>query len=116
MTQNWYDSSVNFSVAHFATFSNRNHFDSSLLFNFETTQCKNLFDTNLISIHSALLKYQDIVIFKFCAILVMADGSHLGMLNCKKSLLHAKIIVTQSWYDSIGNSLVKFAHNPFSCY
>ena len=106
MIQNWYDSTEIFSVAHFAILSNRNHFDWSLLFNFETTQCKNQFDTNLISIHSGLLRYQDIVIFMFCAI--FRNGSHLGMLNCKKSLLHAKIIVTQSWYDSIDNTLVSY--------
>ena len=37
----------------------------------------------------------------FCAILVMADGNHLAVPNCKKSKwLNAKILETQSWYNS----------------
>ena len=39
-----------------------------------------------------------------CSVLfvVMADGDHLAMPNCKKSkCLNAKIIVTESWYNSI---------------
>ena len=37
VTQSWYDSVEIFSISHFAIFSNRNHFDWSVLFNFETT-------------------------------------------------------------------------------
>ena len=34
--------------------------------------------------------------------LVTADGNHLAMPNCKKSKwINAKIIVTESWYNSI---------------
>ena len=67
-----------------------------LLFNFEATQCKNHFDTNLVKIHLAVI---EILSFScFVLFLVMADGGHFGMQNCKRSKwLHEKIIVTQSW-------------------
>ena len=45
-----------FSVSRLAIFSNRSHLDWSLLFNFETTRCKNQFDTKLASIHLALIE------------------------------------------------------------
>ena len=66
-----------------------------LSFNFETTQCKNHFDTNLVKIHSAV---SEILSFSsFCV-----DGNHLGMPYCKKlKWLHAKIILTQSGYNFV---------------
>ena len=52
------------------------------LFNFETTQCKNHFDLNLVKIHTALI---EILSFScFVLFLVMPDGGHLRMPNCKK--------------------------------
>ena len=48
--------------------------------------------------------YWDTVNFVFSAILATADSDHLEMPNCKKKKskwLHARIILTQSWYDSI---------------
>ena len=46
------------------------------LFNIETTQCKNHFDTNLVKIHSGvieILSFSHSVLFS-----VMANGGHLG--------------------------------------
>ena len=51
------------------------------LINFETTQYKDHFNTNLVKIHPAVIEILSIschVLF-----LVMADGGHLGMLNKK---------------------------------
>ena len=81
VTQSWYTSIKIFSVPQFANFSNRSH-DWSLLFNFETTQCKNQFDTNLVRIHSVRI---EILSFScFMLFLVTADGNHFGTPNCKK--------------------------------
>ena len=53
------------------------------LFYFETTQCKNRFDTKLVKIHKGVIK---ILSFSCSALfLVTANGGHLGMPNCKKS-------------------------------
>ena len=54
------------------------------LFNFETTQCKNHFDTNLVKIHSAVI---EILSFLCSALfLVTPNSGHLGMPNCKKKI------------------------------
>ena len=52
------------------------------LSNFEKTQCKNQFGINLIKIHSTVIE----ILSSSCFVLflVMADGSHLGMPNCKQ--------------------------------
>ena len=58
---------------------------------------------NLVKIHLVVIE-----IFSFsCSmlLLVKADGDYLVVPNCKKKKskwLNAKIIVTQSWYNSIG--------------
>ena len=54
------------------------------LFNFETTPCKNYSDTNLVKIHLAVI---EILSFS-CSVLflVTANGSHLGIPNCKKNI------------------------------
>ena len=68
-------------------------------FNFKTTHCKNHFDTYLVKIHSAVI---EILSFS-CSVLflVMANGGHLGMPNCKKSKrLHTKIKALQALHDA----------------
>ena len=40
-----------FQFSYFAFLSKRCHLDRSILFDFETNQCKNHFDTNLVKIH-----------------------------------------------------------------
>ena len=52
------------------------------LFSFKTTYCKNHFDTNLVTIHEAVI---EILSFS-CSVLflVMTNGSHAGMPNSKK--------------------------------
>ena len=79
------------------------------LINFETTQCKNHFDTNWIKIHSAVI---EVVSFScFWQFLVMADGGHLVMPNCKKlNWCHARIIVTRSWQNS--TEIFSVSHFP----
>ena len=75
------------------------------LYNFETTKCKNLFDTNLVKILSEvieILSFSSFVLF-----LVMADGGNsecetakekkIEMASCKKSL-------AQSWANVIKGS------------
>ena len=53
------------------------------LFNFETTQCKNYFDTNVVKVHLAVV---EILLFSRSVLLmVTANGGHLGMPNCKKN-------------------------------
>ena len=60
-----------------------------------------VFCHNLVKIHSVVV---EIVSFS-CSVLLLvkADGDHLAVPNCKKKskCLNAKIIVTQSWYNSI---------------
>ena len=66
------------------------HIDRSFFFlsKYETTQCKNYFDTNLVI---------EIVIFMFCAILIMANGGHLGMTKYKNSKrLHTRNMLARS--------------------
>ena len=59
-----------------------------------------VFCHNLIKIHFMVI---EILSFScFVLFLVMPDGDHLAVPNCKKSKwLNAKIIVTQRWYNSI---------------
>ena len=90
--QSWYDPIEIFFVSHFDMFSYKSHLTGIFLFNFETIQQKNHFDTILIKIHLAVI---EILSFScFVLFLVMADGSHLGMPNCEKSKwLHARDVL-----------------------
>ena len=57
--------------------------------------CHNLVKTHLLIIE--ILSFSFSVLFS-----VTADGDHLAVPSCKKiEWLNAKIIVTQSWYNSI---------------
>ena len=59
-----------------------------------------VFCHNLVKIHLMVI---EILSFS-CAVLflVMADGDHLAVPNCKKiKWLNTKSIMTQSWYNSI---------------
>ena len=60
-----------------------------------------VFCQNLVKIHLVII---EILSFS-CSVLLLvkADGDHLAVPNCKKKSkwLNAKIIVTQSWYNSI---------------
>ena len=81
------------------------------LFNIETTQCKNHLDKNLVEMHSGvieILSFSPSVLF-----LVMANGGHLGMPNCKK-------IKTASYKKHSGTRLDQFQPmvleiSSFSC-
>ena len=60
-----------------------------------------VFCHNLVKIHLVVI---EILSFS-CSVLLLvkADGNHLAVPNCKQKSkwLNAKIIVTQSWYNSI---------------
>ena len=80
--QNWYDSTEIFFVSFLLFLVIEAILTGLFLFNFETTQCKNHFDLNLVKIHTALI---EILSFScFVLFLVMPDGGHLRMPNCKK--------------------------------
>ena len=78
------------------------------LFNFETTQCKNYFDTNLVKIHQAVI---EIFSFSYSVLFfVMANGGHLGMPNCKKSKqLHTRNILALNWIN-FNQWFLKYRH------
>ena len=71
------------------------HLDRYILFNFETTQCKNHFDTNLVKIHYAVT---EVLSFScFALFLITPNSGHLVTANCKKSKrLHTINILAQS--------------------
>ena len=95
--QRWYDSNEMFFVSHFVIFRHGSHLDYLILKQLKHTQGKNHFDTNLLKIHLTVRPIQKLSISCFVLILVMADGCHIGMPNCKKSYwLHARIISIQN--------------------
>ena len=58
-----------------------------------------VFCHNLIKIHLVIIE----MLSFSCSVLILvkADGDHLAVPNCKKSIwLNAKIIVIQRWYNS----------------
>ena len=85
----------------YAIFSNGpwQTFTGTFLFNFETTQCKNHFDTNLVKIHSAVT---EILSFS-CSVrfLVTPNGGHLGIPNCKKK--NKKRLHTRNNLHNVGS-------------
>ena len=85
-----------FPVLYPVMFSKGRHLEGLFSFNFETTHCKNNFDTNLVI---AVIK---ILSFSCSALLLVSvNGGHLGMLNCKKSKrLHRKNILARSWINT----------------
>ena len=97
VTQSWYNSIEGFfPVLCFAIFLVRDAIlTGQFLFNFESTQCKNHFDSNLVKIHYVVI---EILSFSCSALfLVTANGDHLGMPNCRKSKwLHTRNILAQS--------------------
>ena len=54
------------------------------LFNFETTQCSNQFDTKLVKIHSGVIEILSMSCFALLS--VTAVVGHLGMPNCNKKI------------------------------
>ena len=72
------------------------------LFNFETSQCKNYLDTNLVKIHSVVI---EILSFSYFALyLITADNGHLGMLNCKKN---QNGFIQETFWHYVGSILIK---------
>ena len=67
------------------------------LFNFKTTHFKNHFDTNLVKIHQAVI---EILSFS-CSMLflVTANGSHLGMPNCKNQ----NGLIQETFWHKVGS-------------
>ena len=59
----WYNSIEIFFISHLTIFSKISHIDWSILFNFETTQCMNHFDMNLLEIHSVAIEILSISCF-----------------------------------------------------
>ena len=96
MTQDWYNAIGIFYQFHILLFLEMETILTDLLLsNFEATQCKNRFDTNLVKMHSVVSE----IFLMFCAILTADDG-HLGMQNCEKSKwLHIINILAQSWVN-----------------
>ena len=87
-----------FSVSHLLFLVTEAILTGVILFNFETTLCKNHFDTNLVKIHSVVIQILSFSCFN--VILVTTDGGHFGMPNCKKIkiALHKKHSAT-SWIN-----------------
>ena len=65
--------------------------------NFETTQCKNHFEANVVKIHSAVI---EILSFS-CSVLflVRANGDHLGMPNYKNK----KGYIKETFWHQVGS-------------
>ena len=68
---------------------------ATILFNFESTSCKNHSDTNLVKIQNPVI---EILSCMFCAI--FSNSSHLGIPNCKKiQWIHTRNILAQRWIN-----------------
>ena len=81
VTQSWYASIERFFQFHTLLFLEMGaNLTGLFLFNFETTLCKNHFDTNLDTIHKAVIEILSFLMF--CA--NFSNNSHLGIPNCKK--------------------------------
>ena len=82
VTQSWYNSIERFCQFYSFLFLVRDAILTGLfLSNFETTQCKNHFDTNLVKIHSAVIE----ILSLSCSVLflVMANVGMLAILECQ---------------------------------
>ena len=93
----WLNAKI-FPVLYPVIFSKGRHLEGLSSFNFETTHCKNNFDT----IWSNSLAVIKILSFSYSALLlVTANGGNLGMPNCKKSKrLHRRNILARSWINT----------------